>query len=263
MRDFIKQTGQDRDYFREQNYPKENYRNSLTFSASSGNIEESTTEQDYMKKFPCEKACANNGVFKIYKLHGYENVWSQTYSKNARKTAEYVTSELSSGVYGTLDRIIIAKNVTLGGIAAYAPEENALYISEELIDSEKFSKIVSLDYFPAKSINEVLIHELGGHKKHWDIVKKFYSEHNNEYKDLLRAKMALETNLYDYVSRQRSFEPNYILKIISKNAHKSFLKQANVGLKLNELIADATVLYNQNEIRDKYLFDIIKELMNL
>ena len=38
MRDFIKQTGQDRDYFGEQNYPKGNYRNSLTFSANSGTI---------------------------------------------------------------------------------------------------------------------------------------------------------------------------------------------------------------------------------
>ena len=32
MRDFIRQTGQDRDYFREQNYPKENLRNDLTYS---------------------------------------------------------------------------------------------------------------------------------------------------------------------------------------------------------------------------------------
>ena len=38
MRDFIKQTGQDRDYFREQNYPKENRRNSLTFGCGSGKI---------------------------------------------------------------------------------------------------------------------------------------------------------------------------------------------------------------------------------
>lgn len=261
MRDFIRQTGQDRDYFREQNYPKENSRNILTFLKNNGNIEESITEQDYMKKIPCEKVRANNGKFKIYKLREYINVWSQTYSENARKTAEYVTSQLSSGVYGDLDRIIIAKNITLGGIAAYAPEENSLYISEELIDLEKFSKIVSSDYFPAKSINEVLIHELGGHKRHWDIVKKFYDEHNTEYKDLFRAKMALEANLYDYVSRQRSFEPNYILKTISENADCSFTNKPEK--QLNELIADAIVLYNQNNIRDKYLFDIIKELMNL
>ena len=42
MRDFIRQTGQDRDYFREQNYGrvdyKKNTQNSLTFSANSGNI---------------------------------------------------------------------------------------------------------------------------------------------------------------------------------------------------------------------------------
>lgn len=45
MRDFIKQTGQDRDYFREQNYGrvdyKKNTQNNLTFSQNSGNIEES------------------------------------------------------------------------------------------------------------------------------------------------------------------------------------------------------------------------------
>ena len=38
MRDFIRQTGQDRDYFREQNYPKENSRNSLTLVLNNGKI---------------------------------------------------------------------------------------------------------------------------------------------------------------------------------------------------------------------------------
>ena len=38
MRDFIRQTGQDRDYFREQNYPKENSRNSLTSVIEDGKI---------------------------------------------------------------------------------------------------------------------------------------------------------------------------------------------------------------------------------
>lgn len=40
MRDFIRQTGQDRDYFREQNYPKENSRNSLTVSDNNGIMNE-------------------------------------------------------------------------------------------------------------------------------------------------------------------------------------------------------------------------------
>lgn len=38
MREFIKQTGQDRDYFREQNYPKENIRNGLTSTRTRGII---------------------------------------------------------------------------------------------------------------------------------------------------------------------------------------------------------------------------------
>lgn len=40
MRDFIRQTGQNRDYFREQNYPKENLKNSLTISDNNGIINE-------------------------------------------------------------------------------------------------------------------------------------------------------------------------------------------------------------------------------
>ena len=40
MREFIKQTGQDRDYFREQNYPKENSRNNLTYIQNSDKIED-------------------------------------------------------------------------------------------------------------------------------------------------------------------------------------------------------------------------------
>ena len=39
MRDFIRQTGQDRDYFREQNYPKENQRNNLTFADNNDKME--------------------------------------------------------------------------------------------------------------------------------------------------------------------------------------------------------------------------------
>ena len=39
MRDFIRQTGQNRDYFREQNYPKENIQKDLIFSNINGKIE--------------------------------------------------------------------------------------------------------------------------------------------------------------------------------------------------------------------------------
>ena len=47
MRDFIKQTGQNRDYFREKNYPKENRRNSLTSNGTRGliNIDESPVSE--------------------------------------------------------------------------------------------------------------------------------------------------------------------------------------------------------------------------
>lgn len=47
MRDFIRQTGQDRDYFREQNYARENPRNDLTSSSNSGKITSSKKKQSF------------------------------------------------------------------------------------------------------------------------------------------------------------------------------------------------------------------------
>ena len=47
MNDFIRQTGQDRDYFREQNYPKGNSRNSLTSVKTRGIINGRSSGKNY------------------------------------------------------------------------------------------------------------------------------------------------------------------------------------------------------------------------
>lgn len=238
-------------------------KNGLTNGGNGGIIK---AEQDFMRKAEFYHVPIPKGQLKVYKFPEYENIFSQTYNENSRKIAEHLSSKLSTGEYGTLDRVIIARNKTLGGIAAYDYISNSLYISEELINSEQFSKMVSNDYFPARNIDEILVHELGGHKKHWDTAKKFYAENIGKYKSLEEAKIALDKNLKEYVSRQMSYEPTYILKVISRNAYNGYTS-AKIRLEMhkefNELVADAMVLKSQNDVKDKYLFDIIEEMMNL
>lgn len=69
MREFIKQTGQDRDYFREQNYPKENIQNGLTSTRTRGIIsvdESPISELKDILKFK-KRLCSNKQMEKSYR----------------------------------------------------------------------------------------------------------------------------------------------------------------------------------------------------
>lgn len=232
----------------------------LTIDRGSGII--STRNPDrmgepYTEKIPRKQKTT---IFKTYKLNGYDNIWSQTYTANAQAMSEYLDNLLLTGKYGTLDRVIIAKKEKLGGIASYSHAENALYISEELIDPKLFSKIVSPGYFPARSLDEVIAHELGGHKKHWEAAERFYQANQGKYSDLYSAKIAMESKLQDYIIRQVSSDRRYIADFISENARNGF--ESSVPWKrLNELIADVNVRQQQGTIQDEFLSQLVKEIL--
>ena len=120
--------------------------------------------------------------------------------------------------------------------------------------SNKFLKIVGTSYFPSKNLDDVLNHELGGHKKHWEAIRK-YQEKNNTSEN--RAKENLETSLRKYVSNQLSSDIMYIKKNVSMNAHDSY----NFSGSLNELIADVNVLKEQGNSYDKNLENLVMEVL--
>ena len=95
MRDFIKQTGQDRDYFREQNYPKENQRNSLTSPSNS------SLENDFSNKFRrnAKSKLTNNKVMAFEQLP--ENLKSSF--KNGLKQSEEKTAKILTAVFEDAD----------------------------------------------------------------------------------------------------------------------------------------------------------------
>ena len=190
-------------------------------------------------------------------LGGYSNISSETYSKDARAMAEYLNEKVNNGDYGKVDRIVIAKNENLRGISSYRQFDNTLFISEELITKEGFDKIVDKSYFPARNLDDVITHELDGHKRHWDMVKKFYNANLDRYLSLEDAKQDYERSLREFVVKQQVSDSLYISKAISNNAYERFKEK---GL-LNELIADGAVLHKQGNIKEDLLFSKILEVL--
>ena len=194
--------------------------------------------------------------FIVYKNDKYKNIYCQTNTRNAQKMSEFINEKVNiEDRYGELDHIIIVKNNSLRAIAGYDHVNNDLYISEELIDSKLFKSLVSSEYFPSKNVEDILNHELGGHKKHWDAIKRYQELYNLS---IDRAKESLEENLRKYVINQQSSDTIYLKRFVSKNASDNF----DNNKQLNESIADVFVLYSQNKMKDENLTKLVLEVLN-
>lgn len=192
--------------------------------------------------------------FVTYKNDKYSNIYCQTYSQNSKRMCEYLNTKINQEYrYGKINNIVVVQKNALQGIACYDHINNDLFICEELI-SNKFSQIVDTSYFPSKNLDDVLNHELGGHKKHWEAVRK-YQQANNKSK--LQAKNNLEEKLRNYVLNQETNDIMYIRKNVSQNAQESFKNTKS----LNELIADCIVLNKQNSVSDEFLDRLVMEVL--
>ena len=118
-----------------------------------------------------------------------------------------------------------------------------------------FKSLVPSDYFPSKNVEDVLNHELGGHKKHWDAIEKHQELYNLS---LDQAKENLENNLRKYVKNQQNSDKMYLRRFVSENASDNFKDNKQ----LNESIADVFVLYSQNKMKDENLTKRVLEVLN-
>lgn len=224
-----------------------------SYQSSSGGRESWASQQDWMGKHSVE---INNKKISVYDSKKYANIKVQTNSATSQKVAR-ISNEIINvqNKYGTVDEIVILKNSSLGGIAAYDHAENILYLSEELGNTKTFNKIVNSKKFPATNLDEVLEHELGGHKAHWDSIKSFSEEKGIP---ISLAKEELESKLRKYVVSQVAYDPNYIQNVVSKNASDGFY----IKKELNETIADAKVKIRQGSLNDENLKELILEVIN-
>lgn len=216
-----------------------------------------SVQKDYMgraKVYEFEHGNEKYAV-KAYKNEKYDNIWCQTYSKESQEMSEYLNRVVSEK-YPGVNQIVICKNSTLQGIAAYEHSTKSLFISEELISEEKFLKIVDTGYFAARNLDDILIHELGGHKKHWEAIEKYYKV--NKCSSMEEAKQRLEMNLRNYIVSQIQSEFFYVKNTVSENAYYQY-KRKNM---LNEFIADAIILKEKNGLQDSLLIKLLEEVIN-
>lgn len=212
---------------------------------------------DYMGKTKIQKIELGGKLYEIktYQNVNYENISCQTYSSDSQKMCEYL-NEVVNGKYTNINEIVVAKYNALGGIAAYDHVDNKFYISEELIDPEKFKKIVDTSYFAANNLSDVIVHELDGHKKHWEAIQRFCE--NNNFISFEDAKEQLESEIRKYIVSQISIEHYYLRNIVSENAYIQF---SDLG-SLNECIADVIILTERKDIQDENLAKKVLGVLN-
>lgn len=215
---------------------------------------------DFMGKGNVETIVENGkqiAKFKTYKNSNFDNIWVQTNSSNSQEISKYLNDHLNTGRPETqLDRIVVAKKDSLGGIAVYNHENNVFYISEELINDTLFSQIVDFDYFPARNIDDVVTHEIDGHKAHWSAVERAFA--SGKYQTIADAKQAIEQPLREYVSLQINGDRKYLNNTVSENAYSGFTYKKS----LNEVIADVKILMKRGELTDSQLGSLVEELLS-
>lgn len=215
---------------------------------------------EFYKTIPKKSVIGNDKLEKVvittYQNSKYQNIYNQTNSKDSQEISKYLDKEINQkNRFGKLNQIIVCKNSTLGGIAAYDYKNNALFISEELNDKNKFKKIVNNTSHLAENVDEVLVHELGGHKKHWDSIYKMHEISNLEI-DVCKDR--LEADLRLYVKNQMHNDIMYLKRVVSNNSFIDF----DTKRSLNETIADVAILRNRNHVTDSVLYEFIEEIFN-
>ncbi|MDE7138589.1 MAG: hypothetical protein K2O29_09080 [Ruminococcus sp.] len=201
MQDFIKQTGQDRDYFREQNYGKVDYRNQ--------------TNMDYMARFnPKFSDRKNLNLDKLLipvktvsnsKFIMFTDIDADRKNKAVRlieKNLIKIQKDLPKGFEMPPVAVIDfdKHNITPKGkeaIGGYKKETGFIYINTKYDTTEKILGFVnkSKGYFANTTEYAPLLHELG-HKYYEDSIKRLVISENISYND---AKRKINRRIYDYI----------------------------------------------------------------
>lgn len=187
-----------------------------------------------------------NARFKVkaYEVTGKENICTQTNTRDAQNTIEFVDQMQREGIVKDVSRIAVIDD--LPGIAAYDHKDNVLYVNEKLTNKEFLHTKVLTGHFVAENPEEVIKHEMY-HKKHWDFIMTKGENHAT-------IKHELEEELHKYVSEQMNQDHRYIKRVVSVNAHDSFCANDS----LNELIADALLKNEKGTMNDKTLIKLVR-----
>lgn len=185
MRDFIKQTGRDREYFREQNYPKSNdFKKAVSLTFNSSNSQ-------YYKPVELDKSKAENitrrtnfGYTTEIKAFKARNTVNNIYISDKVEIKPKFQHEIDtrlSKVYKILNTknqnnkplacIISSQEMNTNAPATYNAVQNILYINEKIMDIENIEE--DTGFACPDSKYSTLLHEC----IHWSDAENYRQNH--------------------------------------------------------------------------------------
>ena len=190
---------------------------------------------------------------KAYQVKGHATFFTQTNTKDAQKTIQFILDKSAEiQQLQTVPEIIVAKD--LPGIAAYDHVDNRLYVNERISNADFIKEQLSGSYFVAENAEDILRHEMH-HKDHWDYIgaKALTTGKSND-----TVKQEIEADLREYVQHQLASDPKYVRNTVSGNAAANLQRRNS----LNELIAEVLLQSDKQTGKDPVLLKLVGDMFH-
>ena len=248
MRDFIKQTGQDRDYFREQNYDKVDYGKQTSMDYMSRfNPKFSDRKNLNLDKLSIPVKKVSNSKFIMFTDIDADrkNRAVRLIEKNLLHIKKYLPEEFEIPpiVIVDFDKYKLNENGK-EAIGGYDVATGFMYINMKYDTKEKILEFVnkSEGYFANTTEYAHFLHELG-HKYYEDSIKRLAISENMSYNDV---KKKIDRKIYDYIESKGG--DYFLQKNLSEYARREYIKN-----KFTEVIAESFSVKNSNSIAKEIL----------
>lgn len=176
--------------------------------------------------------------------------WAQDSTKKIRDTMTNVAKALDELPNLPKPKMVFVKESRLAGFAGYDYRQDTLFISDSLHSADSVADILLDNYFAARDIKGVLVHELT-HKRHWDSAREFYNHNKKRYNGVEQAKAELDSAIISFIKSQVAVDYNYLTRI------SEYADISGISRKYNEVIAEA--MTSEGNV-DPLLINKIKEV---
>ena len=249
MRDFINQTGQQRQYFREQNYGRVAYSNDSTQYMSRFNPRYSNNKNIKTGTLNIPVKTISNSKFVTY------TDISATRKDKAVRQAEKLLEACAKNLPKNFKMPEIAvvnfenNKINANAIGGYDKNTGIMYINSKYNTKEKILAYVNAveGQFANKTEYAPVLHELG-HKYYEDCINSLAISKNMSYNDV---KKEIDRKIYNYIESHGGNE--FLAEELSKYAKKGYTLN-----QYTEIIAECFSVQNNNDFA-KELLHILSE----
>ena len=249
MRDFIQQTGQQRQHFREQNYGRAAYSDNSTQYMSRFNPRYSNNKNIKTGTLNIPVKTISNSKFIMYT--DISATRKDKAVRQAEKFLEVCAKNLPENFKMPEIAVVNFENnkINANAIGGYDKNTGIMYINSKYNTKEKILAYVNAvdGQFANKTEYAPILHELG-HKYYEDCINSLAISKNMSYNDV---KKKIDRKIYNYIESHGGNE--FLTKELSKYAKKGYVLN-----QYTEIIAECFSVQDNNDFA-KELLHILSE----